>query len=123
MLQEEAGDRIQDSQTGFFRDLQKIHAGGKQLLTLISDLFDAEKFDARKWDLHELLHQLRTPVTHIIGYTELLQEQAAELGQETFIPDLEKDPHCGLNWLALVEGHLIHTFVDQDKESANRGRG
>ncbi len=121
MLQEEAGDRIQDSQTGFFRDLQKIHAGGKQLLTLISDLFDAEKFDARKWDLHELLHQLRTPVTHIIGYTELLQEQAAELGQETFIPDLEKIHIAATNWLALVEGHLIHTFVDQDKESAKQG--
>ncbi len=37
-----------------------------------------------------LLHDLRTPLNHIIGYTEMLIEQAQEKGQDEFVPDLQK---------------------------------
>ena len=35
-------------------------------------------------------HELRTPLNAIIGYSEMLQEEAEDLGQEDFTPDLQK---------------------------------
>ena len=35
-------------------------------------------------------HELRTPLNAIIGYTELLQEEAEDLGQQALQPDLER---------------------------------
>ena len=37
-----------------------------------------------------LIHDLRSPLNLIIGYSEMLIEQAREQGQEDFVPDLEK---------------------------------
>ena len=54
-------------------DLQKIHRGGKQLLELISRYFDEATFKTER-DWQEVQHELRTPVNHIIGYSELLME-------------------------------------------------
>ncbi len=35
-------------------------------------------------------HQLRTPINAMIGYSEMLLENAADRGQETFISDLQR---------------------------------
>ncbi|HEV3052220.1 MAG TPA: histidine kinase dimerization/phospho-acceptor domain-containing protein [Longimicrobium sp.] len=51
----------------------------------------------------ELLHELRTPLTQIIGYSEMLMEQAAEAGHEDYLPDLRKVNAAGYRLLALME--------------------
>ncbi len=38
----------------------------------------------------DLLHDLRTPIGHILGYSELMIEQMRDRGDEEFIPWLEK---------------------------------
>jgi K+-sensing histidine kinase KdpD len=43
----------------------------------------------------DLLHDLRTPLGHILGYSELLIEQMHESGHEQFIPHLEKIRRAG----------------------------
>ena len=35
-------------------------------------------------------HELRTPLNAIIGYSEMLIEEAEDLGQADFVPDLGK---------------------------------
>jgi GAF domain-containing protein len=40
--------------------------------------------------LANMSHELRTPLNAIIGYSEMLQEEAEEIGEEAFIPDLQK---------------------------------
>ena len=40
--------------------------------------------------LANMSHELRTPLNAIIGYSEMLQEEAEDLGQEDFTPDLQK---------------------------------
>lgn len=49
-----------------------------------------------------LLHDLRTPLNQIIGYTELMVEQAADAGQELLVPDLQKVKDAGRQMLALI---------------------
>ncbi|MGH7644925.1 MAG: GAF domain-containing protein, partial [Gemmatimonadales bacterium] len=56
MLQEEAGDA---GQTGFVPDLEKIHAAGKHLLTLINDVLDLSKIEAGKMELHPETFEVR----------------------------------------------------------------
>src|ERR1044071_10403893 len=60
MLQEDA--HLPDV---FAPDLEKIHAGGRQLLALIAEYFDEETFETKRGDVHQLCHDLRTPVNQI----------------------------------------------------------
>src|ERR1051325_2623339 len=91
----------------FAPDLGKIHAGGKQLLALIAEYFDEETFETKRGDVQRLCHDLRTPVNQIIGYSEMLQEDAVELGRKKYIPDLQKIRHAAAAWLGLMEEHLL----------------
>ena len=43
----------------------------------------------------DLLHDLRTPLGHILGYSELLIEQMQESGQADLIPYVEKIQQAG----------------------------
>jgi DNA-binding response OmpR family regulator len=51
------------------------------------------------------LHKLRTHLNHIIGYSELLLEQAQEKGQSGFIPDLRKVRSAGGEMLAFIDNN------------------
>jgi len=87
-------------------DLRRIHEGGRQLHSLIARHFDEESFSEPR-DLHQLYHELRTPVNHIIGYCELLIEQAEDAATAGPVPDLRKIRDAASNWLALMEAYLI----------------
>jgi two-component system sensor histidine kinase ChiS len=50
----------------------------------------------------DLIHDLRTPLNVIIGYSELMIEQAEEGGPETFVSDLQKTRAAGKQLLALI---------------------
>ncbi len=41
-------------------------------------------------NVRNMRHDLRTPLSQIIGYSEMLEEQAEDLGPDDFIPDLQK---------------------------------
>jgi len=48
------------------------------------------------------LHDLRTPLNQIIGYSEMLAEQAQEDGQPSYVSDLQKIHSAGRRLLALL---------------------
>jgi hypothetical protein len=50
----------------------------------------------------ELIHELRTPLTQIIGYSELLVEQALEAGDDGYVADLRKVNAAGYRLLELI---------------------
>jgi len=56
----------------------------------------------RKMPSPELLHDLRTPLNQIIGYSEILTELAEEEGQAGFVPDLQKIRAAGHQMLVLL---------------------
>ncbi|MDQ6764692.1 MAG: SpoIIE family protein phosphatase [Verrucomicrobiota bacterium] len=54
----------------------------------------------------ELIHNLRTPLNHIIGYSELLIEQAQEQGRDDFVPDLQKTHAAGQQLLSIINDNF-----------------
>lgn len=91
----------------FSADLRRIHAGGKQLLARINECFDDGRSALSAAELSQLQHDLRTPVNHIRGYAEIIEEQAAERGLEGLIPDLRRIQSAARTWLALMEQQLL----------------
>ena len=87
-------------------DLSRIHAGGRELQNLIARYFDEEQFYKTR-DLHQLYHELRTPVNHVVGYADLLIEQCQDQQRTAAIPDLQKIREAAGNWLALMEAYLV----------------
>jgi GAF domain-containing protein/CheY-like chemotaxis protein len=65
--------------------------------------------------LASMSHELRTPLNAIIGYSEMLQEEAADLGQESLVPDLGKINTAGKHLL-----ELINAVLDLSKIEAGR---
>src|SRR2546425_10468405 len=103
ILFEDARGQVPES---FLRDVQKIAAGGARLLALINQHLCDETFPVAKPDLHQLCHELRTPVNHIIGYSELLMDQCTDLGLPIFHGDLQRINAAAKTWLALMEQEL-----------------
>ena len=56
-----------------------------------------------------LLHDLRTPLGHILGYSELMIEQMRERGDEEFIPYLEKIRSSGHKLLEMMTENFQET--------------
>ncbi len=53
-----------------------------------------------------LIHDLRTPLNQIIGYSEMLTEQAQETNQDDFVADLEKVHAAGQQLLSLINNNF-----------------
>ena len=65
--------------------------------------------------LANMSHELRTPMNAIIGYSEMLIEEAEDLGQESFIPDLQKVRNAGKHLLALINDILDLSKIEAGK--------
>ncbi len=65
--------------------------------------------------LANMSHELRTPMNAIIGYSEMLVEEARDLGQESFIPDLNKIHSAGKHLLGLINDVLDLSKIEAGK--------
>lgn len=59
----------------------------------------------------DLVHDLRSPLTQILGYTEMLMEQARECQGQEFLPDLQRVHTAGRNLLAVIDDRLAATVT------------
>ena len=76
----------------------------------------AEKANrAKSVFLASMSHELRTPLNAIIGYSEMLTEEAQDLGQGDFVSDLDKIQAAGKHLLS-----LINDILDLSKIEAGR---
>ena len=65
--------------------------------------------------LANMSHELRTPLTAIIGYSEILEDDADEMGLEDFLPDLHKIKTAGKHLLGLINSILDLSKVESGK--------
>jgi PAS domain S-box-containing protein len=79
----------------------------------------AEKANqAKSAFLANMSHELRTPMNAILGYSEMLMEEAEDLNQSGFIPDLKKIHQAGSHLLALINGVLDLSKIESGKMEA-----
>lgn len=71
---------------------------------------DATK--AKSQFLANMSHELRTPLNTIIGYSEILEEDAEDLGQSGFVPDLRKIQQSSKHLLGLIDAILDLSKVE-----------
>ena len=65
--------------------------------------------------LANMSHELRTPLNAIIGYSELLEEEAQDMGEEDFVSDLEKIKSAGKHLLGLINDVLDISKIEAGK--------
>lgn len=106
MLIEEAGDH---ELAGCLPDLERIHAAGRRLLAVINELFEPHRAPAFRSDPVMFDHEIRTPLNQIIGYAELLQEEARERGLDRVANDLEKICASARGLLEKIVSHFGST--------------
>ena len=65
--------------------------------------------------LANMSHELRTPLNAIIGYSEMLEEEARDMGEDNFVADLDKINNSGKHLL-----NLINDILDVSKIEAGK---
>ena len=65
--------------------------------------------------LANMSHELRTPLNAIIGYSEMLEETAAEDGKADYVPDLQKIHGAAKHQLSLINDILDLSKIEAGK--------
>jgi len=87
-----------------FRDITEQRRNEEELYRAKEAAETANK--AKSIFLANMSHELRTPLNAVIGYAEMLQEEAEFAEQPQFLPDLQKIRDAGKNLLRLISDIL-----------------
>ena len=119
---------------GEFSKWEVINSNSKEVKKLTNSLKNMTKvLERRTKDLEEsktlaesankaksnflanMSHELRTPLNAILGYSEMLQEEAQDLGHVDYIADLEKINNSGNHLLELINEILDLSKIESGK--------
>ena len=110
---------------GIYSDLTAIKQHEAELASMVEELEIArdQAMDAtvaKSRFLANMSHELRTPLNAIIGYSELLHDDATDMGQSDFIPDLENIRDAGKHLLGLINDILDLSKIEAGKMTVHR---
>ncbi len=71
--------------------------------------------NAKSLFLTHMSHELRTPLNAVIGYAELLEEEAGAKGHPEYLPDLAKIKFAGKHLLKLISEILDFAKIESGK--------
>lgn len=72
---------------------------------------------ARRDPISRLRHDLRTPLNHIVGYTELLMEVAVDAGEQARADELERVLKAARTLLTLIDENVVRARLEALLES------
>jgi signal transduction histidine kinase/DNA-binding response OmpR family regulator len=95
------------------RQFQNIEQTNQELALASERALQADH--AKSEFLANMSHELRTPMNAILGYSEMLIEEAQDTRQNHFVPDLEKINNAGKHLLQLINDVLDLSKVEARK--------
>jgi signal transduction histidine kinase len=100
-----------------YLDLKEAHQKTSQLLNMAEQAREMATAAnrAKTTFLAKMSHELRTPLNAIIGYSNLIQEDAADIGCEDILPDLEKIQIAGQQLLTIITDILDISKIEANK--------
>ncbi|MEE8189570.1 MAG: response regulator [Kiloniellales bacterium] len=96
-----------------YADVTELKMREEQLAEAHEKAMDASK--AKSDFLANMSHELRTPLNATIGYSELLLEEAEDMGHDMYVPDLKKIQAAGKHLLALINDILDLSKIEAGK--------
>jgi signal transduction histidine kinase/DNA-binding response OmpR family regulator len=96
-----------------FRDIRERKQAEEALLQAKDAAESASR--TKSLFLANMSHELRTPLNAVIGYSEMLQEEAEDEGLEHYIGDLRKINSAGKHLLALINDILDLSKIEAGK--------
>jgi two-component system, sensor histidine kinase SagS len=77
---------------------------------------------AKSQFIAKMSHELRTPLNAVIGYSEILQEEAADMSVEEIVGDLEKVLQAGRQLLSMVNDVLDISKIESGQTDFHLSR-
>lgn len=109
----QADDEIGRLAADFNEMLAQIQARDAELQVARDHAEQANR--AKSVFLASMSHELRTPLTSIIGYSEILEDDAGAAGLDDLLPDLAKIKAAGKHLLGLINSILDLSKVEAGK--------
>ncbi|HQR32270.1 MAG TPA: SpoIIE family protein phosphatase [Blastocatellia bacterium] len=106
--------------------LRRMLAAGRELLSVVNELLDPAALVQKMAGqtvaqfVATAQRQLRTSLTTVSGYCELLLEEGAETGREEFAADLERIQQAAARFLTLIDSVIDWALVEQEVEQFAR---
>jgi PAS domain S-box-containing protein len=110
--------------------LRDEHGRALRMIGAMQDITDRKRFEeelaaakdaaeqanqAKSQFLANMSHELRTPLSAVIGYSEMLEEEAEDLGQESMLEDLRKIESNARHLLSLINDVLDISKIEAGK--------
>ena len=105
--------QVQERTRELVEERNKLDEALRELAVARDSALDASR--AKSTFLANMSHELRTPLNAIIGYSEMLEEDAEDMGYDTFVPDLQKIHISGKHLLQLINDILDLSKIEAGK--------